>query len=291
LDPGDYIIRITAYAVDLLALYSQHLTAPSLTPQRVSQYSLTFPVGGLQHSSSYSLAAASGILNYGASGPGGPIYGLAIWTSIQDITNQQQPAAPAGDWNIVIQDPNGLTMNYIYPATDNHYAYWYYGVEPVAGTYTVTASYGAASKTTAFVLSNTTPALNPLSYNQIGAALVSNVPNTSVNDINISWPLVPGSKSYYVSLWSDVWDSFTNQYEYSEVWGQWVKDSGNATTSVRALYGTIEYNGSILHNIPADVYVTAYQVDMTSTSVPNPVPSRADMSENYYGYPLPFSTP
>ena len=78
----------------------------------------------------------------------------------------------------------------------------------------------------------------------------------------------------------------TKRTEYAEVWGGWIADSGTATTSAVIAKST--------STIPAaracDAYVTAYEVDMTTTSPPSSV-SRADMSENYYGYPLTFLTP
>jgi hypothetical protein len=78
-------------------------------------------------------------------------------------------------------------------------------------------------------------------------------------------------------------------YDYDEVWGGWVKDSGGLTTSVTVTNGSIQYNGTVLHNIACDVFVTAYAVDMTTdpTLVTQPtITSPKDMSENYYGYPL-----
>ncbi len=293
LGSGDYSIRITAYTNNLLALYGLHAASPSLVAEKVSEYIFSFPVGGNQNPGSYVLKAAGGVLDYDLHGSNNnPIYGLAIWTSIQDITNINNPAAPAGDWNILVQDPAGRTMNYIYPNGDRHYAYWYYGVEPIsAGTYTITATYGSATETAAFTLDSTQPALTPLLYSQITGTLVPNQTNNSLNDISLTWHSVTGAKSYYVSLWADAWDSVAKQHEYSEVWGEWVKDSGTSFSSVRVLNGSIQYDGTPLYNIWCDVYVTAYQVDMTAAAPPDPRPARADMSENYYGYPLPFRTP
>jgi hypothetical protein len=282
LTTGDYFIQIAAYATDRSALYVSHKASPALAPQEnVSEYQLTFPVGGDQTESHYGLNAAGGVLDFGLRGPNNtPIYGLAIWTSIQDTTNPGNPTAPSGDWNITITDPNGVVMNYLYFAGDRHYEYWYYNVEPVAGTYLVTATYGAATKTASFSLANTTPNLAPLSYDQISASLVPNAGNAAVNDISITWPAVTGATSYYVSLWADIWNNVTNQYEYSEVWGNWV-----SATNTRVL------NGDVVSGLTCDVYITASATDMASATPPSPVPGRADMSENYYGYPVPFVTP
>jgi len=283
LTAGDYLVQVNAYATNRLALYENHSASPGLAPhENVSTYTFTYPVGGDQAAGHYSLRVAGGVLDYGLRSPGNtPIYGLALWTSIQDITNINNPVAPAGDWNVVVTDPNGLAMNYIYPAKDRHYAYWYYDIEPVSsGTYTVTVTYGSASETAAFSLANTPPALAPLSYTQINASLVPNAGNASLNDISIWWQAVSGAKSYYVNLWADVWDNAAKQYDYQEVWGGWVN-----TNAARVL------NGEVRSGLMCDVYVTAYEVDMTSAAPPATAPTRADMSENYYGYYLTFATP
>ncbi len=289
LTTGSYFIEVDAYATDLVALYANHLSSPGLAPQEnISEYSFTFPVGGGQISANYSLQTAGGILDYGMRDSNNtPIYALAIWTSIQDLSTNPSPTVPSGDWNIMVTDPNGLVMNYIYPANEGHNAYWYYNIEPVrGGTYTVTATYGGASESAAFSFANTNPNPNliPLSVtdsrSDISASLVSNAANANVKDISITWLSVINAKSYYISLWADVWNSSTKQYKYDEVWGNWVN-----TTNARVL------NGSVASGLQCDVYVTACQIDMTSPTPPQTAPTRADMSENYHGYPLPFLTP
>ena len=106
---GDYLIRIRAYTSDRLSLQ----TVPS--QENVSEYSFSFPVGG-DVTSTYSLKAAGGVLDYDLSSPSGPIYGLAIWASILN-TSTPQPSAPSGNWNIRVTDPYGVVTNYIYPRT------------------------------------------------------------------------------------------------------------------------------------------------------------------------------
>ncbi len=282
LTAGDYLIEVKAYATNRIALGSDHSSSPGLAAhENVSEYTFSLPVGGDQISDHYSFSVAGGVLDFGMSGPSGPINGLAIWTSVQDTTSPGNPAAPAGDWNITVTDPHGLVLNYLYPSGERHDAYWLYGVEPVSGgTYTVSASYGAAIKTAVFSLANTTPALDPLLYSQINGSLVTNGTNTNLKDINITWPAVTGAHSYYVSLWAEVWNTSSKQYDYREVWGQWVN-----TASARVV------NGTVATGLWCDVFVTAHEIDMTSAAPPAVMPTRADMSENYYGYSLSFSTP
>ena len=271
---GDYLVRIRAYSSNRLSLQS----LPS--PENVSEYSFSSPVGGDVTSNNYSFNAAWGILDYGLQGPGStPIYGLTLWTSI--LYGSPTPnAAPPGNWNISISGPNGLSANFIYPKDGKHYAYWYYSIEPVPGTYTITATYGTARKDVTLIIPSASARLS-LPTN-ISAQLLGN------NDISLTWSQVSGAKSYYLNLWAEVWDSTTKQTKYTEVWGGWITDSGTATTSAVIVKST----STIPADLACDVYVTAYEVDMSSAvTLPSPLPSRADMSENYYGYPLTFLTP
>jgi hypothetical protein len=270
---GDYLVLVRAYSPDLLSLDASRSASPSLPNQaNVSDYVLTFPVGGDQTSTSYSLNAAGGVLDYGARGPGNtPIYGVAIWTSIL-YGNPNPNSAPSGDWNVRVTDPNGQILDFIYPAGEQHYAYWYYDVEPVIGTYSVTATYGSASRTASFTLSSLTPGL--LLPTGLAATKLGN------NDISMTWNVVAGAKSYYLSLWADIWNNSTKAYDFTEVWGGWVNTNSATIT-----------DGSVPSNLTCYAYATAYQVDMTTTTPPGTLPIRADMSENYYGYQFPFSTP
>lgn len=267
---GDYLIRVRAYTSNRLSLQTV------FSQENVSEYALSFPIGGDETSNNYSFNAALGILDYGLRGPGStPIYGLSLWTSI--LYGSPNPTAPPGNWNIIISGPNGLSANFIYPKNVKHYAYWYYSIEPVPGTYTITATYGSARKDVVLTIQSASARL-PLPTN-ISAELAG-------SDISISWNAVSGAKSYYLNLWAEVWNSITKQVEYKEVWGGWVKDSGAAATSAVIAKST----SMIPSGLSCDVYVTAHEVDMTSASPPSSV-SYADMSENYYGYPLSFLTP
>ncbi len=270
LTSGDYLIRIRAYASNRLLLQS----VP--TQENVSDYVFTYPVGGDETSNSYRFDAAWGVLDYDLHGPGGvPIYGLALWTSIL-YGNPTPDAAPPGDWNISVSGPNGLAVNFIYPKGETQRAYWYYSIEPRPGTYTVTATYGTARKDLILTIPAATSTLAPPAG--INATL-----NTTTNDISLSWNPVQNAKSYYVNLWADIWNAATQQYDYQEVWGSWVL-STNAVISKSA--------SAIPSGLACDVYVTAYEVDMSpSAPLPSPPPMRADMSENYYGYTMPFTTP
>ncbi len=275
---GDYLARVRAYSTDRSALSVSSAPSPVLAPQEnASEYTFTFPVGGDQTSGNYSFTVAGGVMDYGLRGPGAsPINGLAIWTSILNTTTPN-PTAPAGNWNIRITDPNGTVLNYIYPAGKQHYAYWYYSIVPVAGTYTVTATYGAASRTAMFTLSDISSRLAPLTYTEISASM-----NATTKDITITWPAVTNARSYYVNLWADVWNNTTRQFEYKEVWRSWV-----SSTSVTIVKST----SAIPAGLSCDVFVTAHEINMTTSAPPSPLPARADMSENYYSYVLPFLTP
>ena len=103
--------------------------------------------------------------------------------------------------------------------------------------------------------------------------------NASTKDITITWTTLTNAKSYYVNLWKKVWNNSINDYEYQWVWGKWVNSNS-----------TVVPFGDVASGLDCDVFVTAYEMDMTTTSPPSSV-SRSDMSENYYGYPLPFLTP
>lgn len=273
---GDYLIRVRAYKTNRVGVHDNHTASPTLASQEnLSEYVFSYPVNGDQTSTNYSLTAAGGVLDYDLSGPGGPIYGFAVWTSILYGTPNPN-AAPAGDWNIVVKRQDGtIVADFIYPKNTKHYVFWYYGIEPIANeTYTVEATYGLAVRTYSFTLSDLTPNLTPLTYSQISGTPQAN------NDITMTWTTVSGAGSYYLSLWAEVWDVSAKQYDYIEVWGGWVS-ANNA----------IIPSGSVPSGLACDAYVTAYEIDMTAASPPDPAPARADMSENYYGYPLSFLTP
>ena len=266
LSTGDYLIRVRAYSSDRTSV--QSLAAQ----ENVSEYSFSYPVIADPAASGYTLSAAGGILDYGLQGPGGAsIYGLSLWTSIADNN-----AAPTGNWNITVQDPNGMTTNYIYPANAKHYAYWYYGIEPAPGTYNVTATYGSVTKTATFSIAATSSGMTP--QLSLPAGLSATPVNT--NDRNIAWSALSGAGSYYVNIWAEEWNSTTKQWEYNEVYGQWVSGS---TTSLVVPAATFTSGTQY------DVYVTAHKVDMSNATPPTSTPARADMSENYN--PVTFLAP
>jgi hypothetical protein len=277
LTAGDYFIRVKAYATDRPALYADHAASPGLAShENISEYSFSFPIGGDQNSGNYSLHAAGGVVDYGLRGPGNiPIYGIAFWSSILFGTPTPN-AAPDGDWNITIKNSSNVTIaDFIYPKGSEHYAYWYYGIEPATGSYTVTATYGTASRTASFTIDNSVLTSH--------LALPAGISATKTgSDINLTWNAVTLAKSYYVSLYAIIWDASAKQYDYREVWGKWVSTAGT----------TILKSGSTIPaGLEGDVYVTAYEVDMAAAAPPGTTPARADMSENLYGYPLPFLTP
>ncbi len=262
---GDYLVRVRAYASNRASL--QGLPAQ----ENVSEYIFTFPVGGNQTSDNYSFIAKGGLLDYGLRGPGNtPIYGLSIWTSIL----QTSPASPpAGNWNITIKQGSTIIANFIYPAGSEHYAYWYYSIEPVIGTsYTVEATYGTAVKTATFTIADSTPTLN-LPFN------INAIPEAN-NDVTVTWNTVTGAGSYLLNIWAEEWNNVTKQWEYNEVFGQWVDAS---TTNVRV--PAAEFVSGTIY----DVYITAHEVNMSSASAPSTTPSEADMSENYN--PVSFVAP
>ncbi len=275
---GDYLVWVRAYASDRTVLETSNASAPSISSQEnISEYTFTFPVGGDQTSSDYSFSAAGGYMDYGLKDPSNnPIYGMAIWTSIQDIT--ASPTAPAGNWNVKVKKQDGtIVANFIYPAGVRHYAYWFYDIEPVADTpYTVEATYGGAAKTASFNLTTTTARL--LLPTNISAALDSITQN-----ITITWGSVTGAQSYYVNLWAYVTDPVTNQLEYTEVWSNWTN-----TTSVTITPG----NQGLPAGLSVDIFVTTHELDMSNPVPPAtpPTDNRADMSENYTGVRPSFVT-
>ena len=278
---GDYLVWVRAYASDRTVLETSSASAPSIPSQEnISEYTFTFPVGGDQTSTDYSFSAAGGYMDYGLTDPSNnSIYGMAIWTSIQDIT--ASPTGPAGNWNVKVKKQDGtIVANFIYPAGVRHYAYWFYDIEPAANTlYTVEATYGSisgtAAKTASFNL--TTTARLPLPTS-ISAALDSITKN-----ITITWGSVSGAQSYYVNLWAYVTDPVTNQLEYSEVWSKWTN-----TTSVTITQG----DQGLPAGLSVDIFVTAHELDMSNLAPPAapPADNRADMSENYTGVRPSFVT-
>ena len=102
----------------------------------------------------------------------------------------------------------------------------------------------------------------------------------SDSSITLTRDAVSGAASYYVSLWAYVWNITTNEYEYQEVWGGWVNTAG-----VNIAFGAID------PGLTCYAFISAHEVDMVSISPPSPPPARADMSENYLAYKLPFPTP
>ena len=149
---------------------------------------------------------------------------------------------------------------------------------PVTGSYTVTATYGAASKTSTFTIAGSASEMTPRLALPAGISATKSVNN----DISITWNAVGDAGSYYVSLYAESLDTIAKQYDYREVWNTWVSTAG----------ATILKSGSAIPaGLECDVYITAHEVNMTTAAPPVTPPARADMSENYYGYPLPFLTP
>lgn len=267
LETGDHLVRIRAYSSDRKAISDSASAAPPLaSPENVSDYSFSCPVNGDPNAASYALNAAVGVMDFGLRGPGNtPINGLTIWTSIR-----YNNAAPAGNWNVTVTDPSGYITNYLYPAAEDHHLYWYYGIEPLIGTYTITANYGSVTKSTTVTLSSTTSSLVPLTASSITATGQIN------GDRLISWSRVSGAGSYYASIWSLVWNKTSHQFDYLEVWEAWVKDPGTGTAaSVTAAAADAGFSSGMEY----DVYISAAQYDMASS--PGATPSRVDMSENY----------
>jgi hypothetical protein len=276
---GDYLVWVRAYASDRTVLETSSASAPPIPSQEnVSEYTFTFPVGGDDTSTHYSFSAAGGYMDYGLTDPSyNSIYGIAIWTSIQDIYTNPSPTAPAGNWNVKVKKQDGtIVANFIYPAGVRHYAYWFYDIEPAANTpYTVEATYGGAAKTASFNLTTTARLLLPTNIKATLDSLTKN--------IGITWDGVTGARSYYVNLWAFVTDPVTNQLEYSEVWSKWTN-----TTSVTVTPG----DQGLPAGLSVDIFVTAHELDMSDPVPPAtpPTDNRADMSENYTGVRPSFVT-
>lgn len=262
---GDYLIRVRAYSTDRAGLSTSSSPSPTLASQEnVSEYAFSFPVGTTVNPNNIDFKASVGVMDYGLGDPSGPVYGLVIWTSVTENN-----AAPAGNWNIIVTDPNDKVFNFIYPAGATHYVYWYYGIEPVSGTYDIQAVYisGSVEKPPlSLTLSDTTPRLN--------LPTITGALSDVSGNVTVSWNAVTGAASvgsYYVNIWAEVWNN--NQWDYREVGKEWVNAGTLSTIVTVAPY---------IKDNQYDVYVTACEVDMTAAP-PSTAP-RVDMSENYNPY-------
>ncbi len=268
LTEGSYLVSVYALTKDRLALASP--TSPSLPSQENDSLAIIdFVHGGT--GSGYALDARGGVLYEGLDslGTGTDAYGLVIWTSL--VTNSTPSTPPAGDWDITVTGP-GITkpIAFTYPRTNYHYVYWDFGTVPVGGeTYTVSAivSGGTTSLTQSFTIPS------PASKLPVAANLSTNP--TSGGGASISWDPVPGANSYYVNIWTDIWNAALNRWVYTEIAGNWMK-----TTSA------VIPGGTLTKGISYDVYVTACELDMTdTTAVPPPDPgSQTDMSDTTFTY-------
>ncbi len=264
---GSYLIEVYAQTKDRLDLMIDPSPAPALAAQEnisVSTMDLVITNGS---PGSYNLSAVGGVLYMGQD-KGADQYGLVVWSSL--LTNASSGTPPAGDWTLKVTGPgisNSAPIVFTYPKTDAHYVYWDFSTLPLAGTYTVTAtSLGSSEKPSAqFTITNATA--------QLPVATGISVTSDSTN-YTVSWNTVSGASSYYVNLWTDVWNASLGQYEYTEVAGAWVNGS--------TLTALIPKN-SLTKGTLYDVYVTACILDMTTAkTLPPPTPTQVNMSDNTY---------
>jgi hypothetical protein len=261
-------VEVYAQTKDRLDLMTDPSPAPALALQEnisVSSKDLVITNGS---AGSYNLSAVGGDLYMGQFA-GVDQYGLVVWTSI--ITNGTPGSSPAADWTITVTG-TGITtpIVFTYPKTDAHYIYWDFGTETkpgVSGTYTVTATSLGSSDTLSaqFTIPVPTVQLPVVDANNITVNLVS-------SNYTIGWPAVTGASSYYVNLWTDVWNASLGEYEYTEVAGGWMSSTSALIPKNSLTKGTVY-----------DVYVTACTLDMTTTKVlPLPAPTQVGMSDNTY---------
>ncbi len=267
LSNGSYLVEVFAQTTDRTALQNNASALPSLASQEnMAVATMDFVIGG-----GYSLDARGGVLYEGVGTGAADQYGLVIWASIltAPTNSASSPTPPASDWNITVTGPAISTpITFTYPATDSQYIYWDFGTVPTAGTYTVSAivSGGTTSLSQTFTVPSPTAKL-PL------AAVTANA--TNGGGASVSWDLVTGAKSYYVNIWTDVWDATLSQWVYTEIAGSWV----NATSATIA-------NNTMTKGIVYDVYVTACQQDMTdaATTPPAAPGAQVDMSDTTFTY-------
>jgi len=268
LPDGSYSVEVLAHTVNLSQLGADLSASPSLPSQEnLSSSTMTFAVAGGSYGS-YSLTARGGALYMGKQTVDGPDeYGLVIWSSILTSTG----SAPAGDWTVTVTGPGiDKSITFSYPATDSHYVYWDYGTVPAAGTYTVTATASGSSETLSAQFSI------PVPTEQL--PVESGISVTPESDrYTVSWNAVPGATSYYLSVWANVGDPIV----YTEIAGAWV-DGNTLTADI--------LKSSLTGGTTYGVYVTACTLDMTTQTLPSPIPSQVNMSENSYAAAT-FKTP
>lgn len=260
---GSYLVEVYAHTKDRLDLMNDPSPAPVLPPQEnisISTMDLVIAGGGAGY---YNLAAVGGVLYMGKNLSNVDSYGLVIWSSILTGTG----TTPAGDWTITVNGPgidSSSPIVFTYPKTDSHYVYWDFGTAPASGIYTVTATTTGYSLSTNFTIPNLTA--------QLPVATVYVTPGAT--SYTVSWNPVTGASSYYVNLWTDVWNATLGRYEYTEVAGAWV----NGTT-----YSALIPKNSLTKGTIYDVYVTACTLDMSDMQVlPPPAPTQVDMSDNTF---------
>lgn len=257
LPDGSYQIEVYAQSTNRVALMNAVAAAPQIASQEnLSVTKTTIVRGGA--GSGYTLNVRGGALYMGSDQSGASRYGLAIWSSI--LTDLASPTPPAGAWTLSVAGPGlAAPLTFTYPGNHSHYIYWDFGVAPAQGTYTLTAS---APGTTALSQSFTIPLVTA----QLPVADGISVAQTQ-SGAEVSWTAVTGAASYYVNLWTDI------NGVYTEVAGGWV----NTASAVMP-------KGTLTAGAVYDVYITACQLDMTTTSaVPVPaVGTQVNMSDNTF---------
>ncbi len=267
LTDGSYLVEVYAQTTDRGALQNDPSPSPALAPQEnMSLGAMDFVQGG-----GYALSAEGGVLYEGQYPAGVDNYGLVLWTSILTTPTGSTSTPPAGDWTITVTGPNISNtepITFTYPRTDSQYAYWDYGTVPASGTYTVTATPAAGGA----LIMQTFKILAPTEQLPVSTVTAS---ATTGGGANVNWTAVTGANSYYVNVWTDIWDANLNKWVYTEIAGDWVTYT-SATIPKKTLTAGVSY----------DVYVTACQLDMTdTTTVPPSAPgAQVDMSDTTFTY-------
>ena len=254
---GSYAMEVVAHAADLTRVGADATAAPSLpSRENVSFSTMSFVAAG-GSSGSYDLTARGGVLYMGQDS-GTDQHGLVVWTSL--LTSTGTP--PASDWTVSVTGPGISTpLTFSYPATDSHYAYWDFGVVPLAGTYTVTATASGSSDSLSAQFSVPAPAEQLAVVSGIGVTAGS-------NSYTVDWNAVPGAASYYVNVWGMAGGIYT------EVAATWVNGS---------TYSAVIPKAGLTVGTQYDVYITASTLDMTTAqAVPPPSPAQVNMSDNTF---------
>lgn len=238
LPAGAYSASVFALSLDLSALRAGE---PVRNAFHVSEARLAFSRGA-DGTTSNTLAAAGGVHSYGGSSPG-----LSVWARLATPSG----GAPEAAWQVEVVGPGlpaASPLRFQYPAAAPQVLVWSYDVAPASGTYGLTARSGEQALTAQFT-TGTAPAL--------GAPLDVVVESAASGGARVSWRAPAGARSFFVGVWRQATGQFVR--------GLWVGETAYAFPSQ-----------SFEPGVTYDVYVTASNVDMSSSVVPAQVATAED---------------